>query len=377
MNSVRLPSGPVAIFALTKGGLRLALKLKAHWADSLLYLPGRLQDRASANPDTIYFESFRAAFAGAFKTHPAIICIMAAGIVVRSLNGLTASKFSDPAVVVVDEKGTYAISLLSGHLGGANRLSLEVAKCLGGQAVITTATDVNGCLAIDLLAQRINALIRPTQNIKTINRCLAEGEQVNIYSPWPLRTGLLQGLRPCTWPYKGPLPNRGCSKNMFKGPAVVLAAQRPMAGVGADILFLNPRNLSLGVGCRRGVDYKQLYQGVGCVLDGFGIDTRCLSNLASVDIKREEPALKELANYLNLPFLTYSKGDIEGLDGTYIPSELVKRKIGVGGVCEPAARLAAQTGITIVAKQIIGAVTISVAMEKSWWWDWDQVGQNP
>lgn len=376
MNTVERRFSSIGIFSLTRGGARLAVKLAESWPESILYLPRRLKGEVGKGRKITYFDEFRPCFAKAFKACPALICIMAAGIVVRSLNGLMTSKYTDPAIVVIDEKGRYAISLLSGHLGGANFLSAKAARALGGQAVITTATDVSGRPAIDILALQIDALIRPAENLKTINRLLAEGETVNIYSPWPLQSELLPGLQVCLWPFKEMLPDKGRLRQALQVPAVVLGCQTPPQDGGADILFLNPRNLSLGIGCRQGVDYEQVERAVRQVLSSFAIDTECFVNLASIDIKREEAALQQLSQKFDLPFLLYSKEDIEGLNGTYVASDLVKEKIGVGGVCEPTARLAARQGITIIAKQIIGPVTISVAMEKSWWWDWGRAEQN-
>lgn len=376
MNIVDRQASSIAILCLTRGGARLACQLALCLPQSHLYLPSRLQGEAGAGLNVTLFDGFKQAFAAAFQSHQALICIMASGIVVRSLNGLMTSKYTDPAVVVVDEKGRYAISLLSGHLGGANLLSVKLAKCLGGQAVITTATDVNGHLAVDMLAQQMDAIITPARNLRIINRCLAEGEVVHLYSPWLLQPEYQQGLLACAWPYEGPLLMEHRSRQLFQGLAVVVSCQEPPADCGDEILFLSPRNLSLGIGCRQGVDYQQLYQAVQHVLQEFSINVRCLVNLASIDIKREEPALQQLAAELKLPFLTFKKEDIAALDGTFASSDWVKQSIGVGGVCEPAARLAAKQGITIVGKQKIGPVTISVAMEKSWWWDWDQAEQN-
>jgi cobalt-precorrin 5A hydrolase len=155
----------------------------------------------------------------------------------------------------------------------------------------------------------------------------------------------------------------------FARPAVIISPWLQPAET-AETLWLKPRNLSVGIGCRLGVAYEDLRLALNEVLTRFKIDSRCISNLASIEMKATEPGINLLAEKMAIPFLTFSQEAIIPLAGTYDESAWVKEITGVGGVCEPAARLASQLGITLVPKQKIGPVAISVAMERSWWWDW-------
>ena len=364
----------IAILCLTKPGARLAHRLAGQIPESHLYLPKRLQKDGKAGPQTSYFEDFAVCFSNLFRSYKGLICIMAAGIAVRSLNGLMGSKYTDPAVVVVDEKGRFAISLLSGHRGGANRLAEWVAHHLGGQAVITTSTDVNGKPAVDVMAQEIDAIVRPAGTVKIINRALAEGKQCTCTAPWPLNPEWAQGFVTHP-PLDIPAGTGQPLVNSINTPAVVVDC-RYYAPDKDDVVLLLPRNLHVGIGCRKGVSCEQLDMAVRTVLDGFGIDQGCIVSLASIDIKRNETALQQLASELELPLQFFDKDTLAALEGSFAGSAWVKQHIGVDGVCEPAARLAAKMGITVVPKQKIGPVTISVGMEKSWWWDWDRAAQN-
>jgi cobalt-precorrin 5A hydrolase len=303
---------------------------------------------------------------------------MAAGIVVRSLAPLLQSKYLDPAVVVVDEKGQYAISLLSGHIGGANRLAAQVAQVLGGKAVITTATDVQGKTAADLISLDLDAIIEPPENLKIINRCLAEEQNVHLYSPWPLIEEIKSGFLWEGWPSTSQFGNDTYSlanevyQDSFIEPAVIISHRRSHPEDISQYLCLKPRNLAVGIGCRRGVCYNDVYSALTGVLKNYNIDERCIKHLASIDLKADEKALNLLAEEMNVTFLTFSQEEILTLEGTYQESVWVKETIGVGGVCEPVARLACRQGITVVPKQKMGPVTISVAMERSWWLDWDR-----
>lgn len=354
------PDPGTALLCLTRSGSQLAQKLAPSMGNCPVYLPRRLAGEVQDAKGLIYFDDWQTTFATAFKQYEHMICIMAAGIVVRSLANCMVSKYQDPGVVVVDEKGQYAVSLLAGHIGGANRLAAEVARLTGGQAVITTATDVQGKTAADLLALEMDALIDPPQHLKLINRCLAEAETVYMYSAWPLAPSAAQGFTWQAWPDDGREKMR---------PAVIIGHSRSSDSC-PEILWLKPRNLSVGIGCRRGVDVQEIESALEKVLGQHDLDRRCVRNLASIDMKAHEAGLKQMADKMEIPLLFFSREEIAALAGTYPESAWVQEITGVGGVCEPAARLASRQGITLVPKQNIGTVTISVAMEKSWWWDW-------
>lgn len=368
------PEHKTAILALTEKGAALAVKLSASMDNSAVFMPDRLRPAASdSNEKGIhYFNKWQETFAQVFRSYTELVCIMAAGIVVRSLSPLIQSKFSDPAVIVVDEKGQYVVSLLSGHIGGANRLAREVAAKLQAQPVITTATDVNGRPAVDILALNMDARIEPLKNLKLINRLLAEECRINLYSPYALAELIKEGFAWRGWPFMKPDGNSPARWAEFQEPAVIVSPQVIDGAVSGPFIQLKPRNLMIGIGCRRGVSLQEVCHAFTQVMHRFGLDERCVKAAATIDIKFEEVALQQFAAKLDIPLLTFSKAEIETLDGTYEPSEWVKNKVGVGGVCEPAAHLAARGGMTIIPKQKIGAVTISAAAEKSWWWDWDQ-----
>ncbi len=421
---------PVAILALTENGFYLAERLAQYFPQGTVYLPARLEELVNQkqiplvliertgkplNHAVVYFDDWHEAFAEAFQSFSGLICIMATGIVVRSLASLMVSKLTDPAILVLDEKGEYVISLLSGHIGGANQMAREIAAQLGGQAVITTASDVEGKSSVDLLAQELDAVMDPVGRIKTINRYLVEGKTVHLYSPWPL-LNIFSGFEWQGWikaenslvgqgfsddsyaegdKFSAP-PDISCSQagmlatssdlcspvfagagwlSEFLEPAVLISPWKLKVDPKREWMQLRPRNLVVGIGCRKGVDVEEVEQAFEQVMKHFCLDTDCVQKLATIDFKTREAALQELAARLKVPLLGFSAEEIRTLDGTYEASAWVNEKIGVGGVCEPAARLAAGQGIILVPKQKIGAVTISVAMEKSWWWDWDPVSE--
>lgn len=364
MASVIKPAQGTLVFSLTEAGARLGLKLIESLGEGRVCLPRRLDGITEPGAPVEFFEQWEEAFSQAFTRYAQIICIMAAGIVVRTLAPLIVSKLLDPAVVVVDEKGRYAVSLLSGHWGGANRLAEKVADYLGGQAVITTATDVQGQPAIDLLARDMNGLIEPFDRLKLFNRLLAEKQRIHLYSPWPLREDIAGAFSWQGWTDR---------EAEYLEPALIISHHKALPSEEQNVIQIRPRNLYLGLGCRKGVSLEQVKEALAGVEEVFGLDIDCITGLATIDFKKEEPALKQLAAGMKLRLYSFTQSEIESLEGAYQGSDWVKQNAGVGGVCEPAAILASRKGVVLIPKQKVGPVTISVAMEKSWWWDWDQV----
>ncbi|OEF98025.1 hypothetical protein BHF68_13085 [Desulfuribacillus alkaliarsenatis] len=372
----------MAVLCLTENGLRLATvlaenmqntqKIQASQYQSIsLYIPKRLhtkledliEDRLEVLRPTVtvsFYDEWQNVFSEAFHQYSHVICIMATGIVVRSLAPLVRSKYTDPGIVVLDEAGKFAISLLSGHVGGANQLAEDVASAIGAMPVITTATDVNHKPAIDIIAKRLSAVIEPISQVKTFNRLLVENQTVSITSPFPLTNNITEGF-----------VYNDQDKDATNNPTVIVS---PFVHKQQhNSIQIIPKTLIIGIGCRKGALYTQLQAAVESALEQYDIHRNSLKALATIDFKAAEPGIKELAAKMELPIIEVPKDEISRLEENYIPSEWVRKSIGVGGVCEPAAKIAAKYGITIIPKQIINSVTISIAMEKSWWWDWDLV----
>lgn len=354
----------MAIFALTSGGAIQAGKL-AQKTGGRLYLPARFQQENTVMTGlpgtTSYFHAFKETVREAFWRYRAFVFVMATGIVVRTIAPLLESKYTDPAVVVVDETGKFAVSLVAGHLGGANELARRVAVILDGTAVITTATDVEGKPAVDILAGQLNCVPFPCNMVKYVNRALAEGESVCLKSRWPLPREAVKGFN--------------TSKPASEGNWQVVVDSAPQEVVNKS-LYLLPRNLVIGVGCRRGTPGELILEAVEKVLADIPGGKSRIKALASIDIKKNEAGIKYAAKYYGVPLQIISRGAIEELEGVFEESEFVKKTVGVGGVCEPAAIIASNRGKVIIPKRKIKSVTVAVAEEKLWWWDWDPEAGN-
>lgn len=334
----------IAVWAITPNGAALAVRMAAAFPEAAVLG----SDRIEGLPEpALRFASLGEAVAARFHRYSGHVFIMAAGIVVRIVAPLLTHKTRDPAVVVVDDRGRFAVSLLSGHIGGANRLAEQVAAAIGAQAVVTTATDANAAAAIDLLAVEMGLRIENPHAIKTVNMALLTGAPVEVHDP----LGLLAGR----------IPPAGAGAPAATAAARVWVDDR-ISEPPPGALILRPPSLVAGIGCNRNTDAGELRELLMGTLRTAGLAAASLSGLASIDLKKDEPGLSALAQELGLPFYCFGREEIGAVeDAVPSPSAAVAKHIGVKSVCEAAAILASRGGTLIVPKRTSRNATVAVA----------------
>ena len=317
-----------------------------------------------------------------FGDSEALIFVGACGIAVRAVAPWVRDKFQDPAVVAVDEGGRFVIPLLSGHVGGANRLARLLAGSLGAVPVITTATDVSGKFAVDVFAAENSCAISDRRLAKEISAAVLAGERIPLLSDFPLEGEFPREIYVCKKTAAGGknLAGSAAGGESPAGPAAELEEQTgglririTLSDRGRDgELRLIPRAAVLGMGCRRGVSEEELWRAAERALGEAGVDRRGLRALASVDLKKNEEGLIRLAARLQVPFLTFSAEELNRLPGEYSSSDFVKRTAGVDCVCERAAMAAAclggGRGRLAAGKRAFGPVTVAVAAAEQTIW---------
>jgi len=343
-----LPTRPVKILALTPQGAVLARRLCAGLAGAQCWLP----QTQAGEPGDLVFASLAQTFKEAFARGENLVCVMAAGIVVRSLAPLLKSKALDPAVVVVDEAGQFAVSLLSGHLGGANELAREVAKILGGTPVITTATDVQELPALDVLAAENGLIIENLPEVRVISMALLAGRPVRVVDP----QGHLAGMLAANPERFIPVPDLDQALSI-PGPAVYVGFRERLWP--ADWLRLRPRNLVAGMGCHKGTSEKELIDFIEHTFQQAGLSLLSLKALATIEAKKEEPGLQMAARSLGVEFLWFTAQELERVPAPN-PSERVARHMGVASVSEAAALKAGGVEL-IIPKRKAANATLAVA----------------
>ena len=258
--------------------------------------------------------------AEAFATFDALVFVGAVGIAVRAVAPFLKSKATDIAVVAVDERGRFAVPVVSGHLGGANDLAREISKICGAVAVITTATDGSGLFAVDEWAKRQNCAVTDPHGIKAVSARILAGETVRVRSEWPVEG---------------------------QPPDGVTLTNGPDWDVWVDVcchsggLCLAPKVLVLGVGCRRGTPRERLEMAFGelCAEQNLWPEAVCAA--ATIDLKAEEPGLLDFCAAHGWPLTAYSVEELRGAEGTFTSSAFVERTTGVDNVCERTAVRAA------------------------------------
>ncbi len=348
----------IAVYALTRAGARLGRRLAAALGGEL-HLPGRL----GPGPGEPGFTSLPARVAETFETHRGHVFICAAGIAVRAIAPRLVSKDKDPAVVVLDEAGRFAISLLSGHLGGANDLTLAVAEAVGATPVITTATDTAGLPAVDVLARRSGLAVADVSRIKHVSASLLDGRAVALFDPEE-RLGARDD--PALAAHFEHVADPALLDP--EQPSVWVHWKRPPRGLAqGKLLALHPRVLAAGVGCRRGASADEILTALRAAMGRRGLSMDSLACLASIELKASEPGLAAAAAELGLALVTFPAADLDRVQAPN-PSARVKAEVGTASVAEAAALLAAggaRHGRLLAPKEKHGNVTVAVALSRA------------
>lgn len=283
-----------------------------------------------------------------FAQDDGLVFVGAVGIAVRAIAPYIQKKWKDPAVVAVDECAQFAVPLLSGHLGGANRLARAVSAVCGAQAVITTATDVNGVFAVDEWARCQGLSVMDPQHIKLISGKLLAGGSVKVYSPYPIEGECPTGVE--------------VTQTL---PADVAVSVREEEAV----LSLVPKTVVLGVGCRKGTLQGTLESVLERFLQENKLHIESICTVASIDLKKEEPGLLAFCRSHGWEFRTCTAQELRQTPGEFTPSAFVSQITGVDNVCERSAVFV--SGGSLFAKKFaVDGVTMAAA-EKPLRLDWN------
>ena len=337
----------IAILSISKNGKILGLKIKKKISKAHLYYVKK--DVVEDEDNVIYINKKLKEFVPKiFGEYDYIIFIMASGIVVRTIAPLIKNKFSDPAILVSDEKGKNIISLLSGHMGGANEMTLYISNLLNSNPVITTATDVNNKSSLDMIAKKLNAHIYDFRNkLLKINSMLVNDEVVNLFidGDYDIDT---RGFNIC---------KRDEINNLDE--VVVISNKKNLNLINNNILKVVPKNIVIGIGCRKNMDKEYMINSLSDFLHKQNIDINSIKEIGSIDVKKNEEALINLSIYLNVPFKTFTADEISKVEHLYEKSDWVKQNVGVHSVAEPVAHLLSD-GNLIIKKHKYNGITFSV-----------------
>jgi cobalt-precorrin 5A hydrolase len=343
---------PLAVYAVTRPGLEIARRLKAALPAADVFVTTKL--RESAPPDAIALAApLGPAVAETFARYECHVFVLSVGATVRLIAPLAEDKRTDPAVVCVDDAARWAVCVLSGHVGRGNQFATEIAAALGAEPVVTTASDALGTLGVDILGRDLGwKLDDPQRNLTRGAAAVVNGTAVMFVQ----ETG-----EPDWWPLDEPLPP-GVSYATSLGAVdpqgyeiLLIASDRLLDRTDpahfANAVVYRPKSLVLGLGCDKHAPAEMVERGVQSLLQEHGLAVASVRELATIDVKRDEPAFVALSRKYGWPLRTFTAAELSTVAGVENPSSTVQRHVGTPAVAEAAALHAAGAERLALAKQ--------------------------
>lgn len=335
----------IAIVSVSDKGQKLALTLKE-----------KLDSDSTVIKCDLFHKNVKKYLKIAFYEYDAVIAIMACGILIRSIAPYIESKVTDPAVLNIDDNGKFVISTLSGHLGGANALTSKIAELVNATPVITTSTDVNNKLGIDVLSRDLYLSIDNTNEILFFNKAILEGNKITFTINPDKNPDYLEDY----------LSGNSLEMDVSLDYSPDVNTDEIHVSLDNHKIILKERNIVVGIGCRRGKEYEKILEGFNKSLNDLNIHKSRVNMLSSAEIKKDEKGILELSEKLKIPvnfvdldrLKLFESGDIQ-------KSEFVKSKFGIYGVCEPSALITAGFDSKLIYKKTsYDGVTIAIAISK-------------
>ncbi len=279
------------------------------------------------------------------------VFISATGIAVRMISPFIKDKKTDPAIIVIDDMGNYVISLLSGHLGGANLLTNYISEQINSQPIITTATDNRGIEAIDLFAQKKDYKMRNMKDVTKLTTMMVDNKKIGYYSEDTSTINYNNIIR---------IKKLNNLPDYIEG-LIVVSSKDDLGQIPLPYCQLVPKNINIGIGCRRGTEKEKILEAIDLEFKENNLLKDGIKSIGSVEVKKDEVGLLEAVDLLGKRLEIFTIESIEKVEDMFDKSDFVKKTIGVYSVSEPVAYLLG--GNLIVKKAIHSGITLSIAKE--------------
>ncbi|KKB36769.1 Cobalamin biosynthesis protein CbiG [Bacillus thermotolerans] len=352
-----------AIVAITKHGVDISRRLHKVFSNADVYYMSKFEKGDEADRNIQLFSgSVRLLLPELFRQYKGIVMIISLGAVVRMIAPILKDKKTDPAVVVIDDRGENVISVLSGHLGGANELTKEVAASLGARPIITTASDVQKTIPVDLFGSRFGWVWDSPEKLTPVSASVVNEEPVAVVQ---------ESGEPDWWIYDTPLPENitiypSIAEAIDAKPKAALIVTHRLLTKEEEIILENgvvfrPKTVAIGIGCNRGTSALEIEQVICETLAELHISLKSVKAVCTIDLKKDEAGLLEVAKKYDWEFIYYSPAELNEAK-IEAPSETVFKYTGAYGVSEPAVRLYSKAQQLELVKKKSGNVTISVGV---------------
>jgi len=336
----------VAILAITKNGIAIALSLKKQFSSWKIFAPSKFSNNDS---QIDWFEDSTTAKIGdLFNTHEALICIFSLGAVIRLVSPHMKDKKTDPAVVVIDDTGKFVISTLSGHLGGANQLTENIANILNATPVITTAADVNKTIAVDLVGKEFGWRIDDDSTVTKVSAFMVNEEKIGVFQDAGEKDW---------WTPKKEFPKNVTVYNSFeelknsnsKGCLIISDKEIADKELLKNAVVYRPKTLVVGVGLHWDTSKDIIKEGVEFCMKKFNLAQKSIAKFSSIKKEADVVGLQELAKEWNIPVDYFEKEQLAQISIPN-PSETVQAFEGTPSVSEASA-IRSSGGKLVVEKQ--------------------------
>lgn len=351
-----------ALVAITKHGVENARKYAEKFPHVDLYYMKKFEQGDEADKHIQLFDgTVRLLLPALFQQYKGLILIISLGAVVRMIAPILKDKKTDPGVLVVDDKGQYVVSVLSGHIGGANALTNEFSQAIGALPIVTTASDVQKTIPVDLFGARFGWIWDQDEKLTPVSASVVNEEHVAIVQ----ETGETNW-----WMHDTAMPSNlkiypSTRAAMEAKPHATLLITDRLIEKDEEVLLENgviyrPKSIVLGMGCNRGTSLEEIEQVVDETLQELGLSKKSVKVLATIDLKKDEEGFIALTSKNNWEFITYTPEQLNEMP-LKNPSETVYKYTGAYGVSEPAALRYANAKELLLEKKKSGNVTISIA----------------
>lgn len=343
----------ISILAITKNGIRTGLKIKESFPSWEIFAPAKFSDE---NPNVVWFtEPTSSKIEKLFKDSQGLVCLFSLGAVIRLITPHLRDKKTDPAVIVIDDGANFVISVLSGHLGGANQLTNEIAVKLDATPVITTAADVNKTIAVDLVGREFGWEIEDSSEVTKISAFMVNEEKIGIY----------QDAGQKDW-WKKELPKNVTTYdsldelNNSESKAALIISDRIIDTGNVPSVVYRPKTLVVGVGLHQDTTKETIQNGLGICLEKFSLSPKSIAGLASIKKPRDVQGLADFAKKNQVPLECIKREDLAEMSIPN-PSETVRAFEGTPSVSEAAAILVSKGSLIVEKQKFPPDLTIAIA----------------
>ncbi|TAK09989.1 MAG: cobalamin biosynthesis protein [Candidatus Manganitrophaceae bacterium] len=356
----------LAIVAITKGGVEIARQLRDHFSEADFLISEKFA--AAAGEGVLPLKGPLSKNLGEFfHAYDKIVFLVSLGAVVRLVAPHLKDKHVDPAVLVVDDRAQFVISVLSGHVGGANAFTEEVAKVLGAAPVITTASDVGKTIPVDILGRELGWTLEGEGHVTRVSASVVNEEPVAFLQ----ETG-----EKSWWTRPTPLPsNIECFASLEtliekeqtgkRHAAYLVATDRSRdvfpKSMQDRIVLYRPKSLDIGMGCDRGTPIEEIEELIRTTFEKNGLAMASIRTLATLDQKRDEPAFLQLCEKNGWRMMTFSKEELQRVAGILTPSAVVEKWVGTPSVSEAAVLRSSGAAYLLVPKVKATRATLALA----------------